>query len=93
MENKKPLVQARLDAHSLEHYFGSMILFLGLFFLLNIWDVPEVVSWILTFIAGVMWEIAQHSAYKSEESFDVLDICFNVAGIITGQFVLTIFYI
>lgn len=91
MQNKKPLVQAKLDKHSLEHYIGSMVLFLSLYAFLSIWHVPEEVPFTFTLVGGFAWEVAQHTAYKSEESFDVLDMAFNLAGTITGVAITEVF--
>lgn len=89
---EKPLFQMKLDRHSFMHYLGSLVLLLFLMLVFNLWDVPETAVFCLTMAFGIVWEIAQHTAYGSRESFDILDVIFNVIGSASGLFIWGAFF-
>ncbi len=81
----KPLFQiTKPDKFSAVHFFGSAILF----FIFTLLGAPEHPAFLLAFLCGVVFEVGQWDAYKSEEKIDLTDLTFDLLGCVLGMIIL-----
>lgn len=74
----------RPDKFSAVHFLGSTFLF----FAFTFFYAPEHIAFLLTFLCGVVFEIGQWDAYKSQDKIDLTDLLFDFLGAVVGLVIL-----